>query len=371
MRRLPTYEERAKLRQAREQRRRELLAQADQVRAEVAQLARDCAAASFGPGDEPRQERVEAQLVRLEAARAALQLALQLVEQDDPEQLGDLPDRLQAALGRWKRSSEGWWEARIVHRPRLLITKDQDTGQVRISVVMMPFGPYFYRHWRQEGKQHTQYLTRQRPKDFPADQEVPELPEPAPLVPVSQLGREALVLADQLAGLHNAEADEDRRRRLRRLLKAAGRRVERRLRAEAQHHGELSVLDKSVHTIFSDASEVSPVSQVEPPALPPPSQVPLPLAEAVDQVTARQLGGDDPQAAVLRALGGSREPVAAVWRRLGWQRRALEAVINEHYDALLAEGMRLFVATASHSRVEHYITVHGVRHSHICREQRG
>jgi len=258
MPRLPTYHERAELARVRAERRRELLDQADQMRGEIAQLARDCVALTFGPGEEPGRERVDAQLARLEAARAAAQLLRLLIEVDDPAQLGDLPDQLQAAMGRWKRASEGWWEARIVERPKLLITKDKATGQVRIDVVMWPFGPYYYRHWRQEGRQHTLYLGKKRPPNLPERQEVPAIPEPRPLALVSRLGREALALAEQLAVRSNVEQDAARQRRLRRLLRAAGRRVERRLRAERQEdEAELGVSDGDIHTTILDISALA------------------------------------------------------------------------------------------------------------------
>jgi hypothetical protein len=231
MRRLPSLAERAERARQRAQRRAELLAQADALRGDLAQVGRDLALVAFGPGDEPRLERATAQLARLEAANAAAQLARLLVEVDEPNAVEGVAAQLHAALGRWRRASEGWWEARIVWRPRLEITLDKATGRVEIAVVSQPFGPYYYRHWRQEGRQHTEYFGRQRPEGFPDEDDV-EVPVASPLVPVSPLGRDALALANRLQLAFNAAEGQAERERLRRLLRAAGRRVERRLRAE-------------------------------------------------------------------------------------------------------------------------------------------
>ena len=39
-----------------------------------------------------------------------------------------------------------------------------------------PNGLYFYHHWRQEGRQHTQYLGHERPADFPEEDTPPHDP---------------------------------------------------------------------------------------------------------------------------------------------------------------------------------------------------
>jgi hypothetical protein len=278
MKRLPSFVERAERARQRAQRRAELLDQADALRAEIAQAGRDLALVAFGPGGDPRRERAAAQLARLEAAQSAAQLARLLVEADDPDRAGEVAAQLQAALGRWMRASVGWWEARIVWRPRVVITVDKATGQIALDVVLHPFGPYYYRHWRAEGRQQTAYFGRKRPENFPTEEDIAEVPEARPVAPLSALGREALALAHRLQVAYNAAArGQELRKRLRRLLRAAGRRVERRLRAERQgllsvsggllhttslaapgnSGDELSVADEIVHTTFQDAPPVA------------------------------------------------------------------------------------------------------------------
>ena len=245
MKRLPSYPERAERARQRAQRRAELRDQADALRAEISQAGRDLAVVAFGLGGEPRRERAAAQIARLEAARSAAQLARLLVDVDDPDRASEVVAQIQAALGRWRRASEGWWEARIVWRPRVQITVDNATGQMSVDVVMHPFGPYYYRHWRAEGRQQTAYFGRKRPEGFPDEEDMAEVPEARPVAPVSALGREALALLNRLQIAYNVtERGQERRQRLRRLLRAAGRRVERRLRAERL----LSVSDEVVHT---------------------------------------------------------------------------------------------------------------------------
>lgn|GEM_PF-3071617 len=256
MKRLPSHAERAERSRQRTQRRAELLDHADALRDEIAQAGRDLALAAFGPGSEPRRERAAAQISRLAAARAAAQLARLLVEGDDPDRSAEVAAQIQAALGRWRRASEGWWEARIVWRPRVQITVDNATGQMTVAVVIRPFGPYYYRHWRSEGTQQTAYFGRTRPEGFPDDDDVAEVPVARPVVPVSALGREALALVNRLhAAYHAAEGGQERRPRLHRLLRRAGRRVERRLRAERQD--ELSVDDEALHTTRRDTPPVA------------------------------------------------------------------------------------------------------------------
>jgi hypothetical protein len=72
------------------------------------------------------------------------------------------------------------------------------------------------------------------PEGFPSDLEVPEAPGDQAIHPASTLTREAITLADCLAGIHNAEANKQRRDRLYRVLKNASRRAERRLRRDVQ-----------------------------------------------------------------------------------------------------------------------------------------
>lgn len=226
-----TKADRAALARERAERRQAILDQADALRAEAALLARDCAAAAFGPVDDPRQDRLDALLARLDLARAALALARSAINHDDPDDLGEHPAALQSALGRWKRASAGWWEARFVRRPKLLITQDPYTGELRLDLVSWSYGPYFYRLWRQDGQQHSEYFGRTVPDGFPLDQYLAP-PDPEPVAVRSSLAQEALALAERLAALTASAGDAERKRRLHRLVKRAGRRVERRVRAE-------------------------------------------------------------------------------------------------------------------------------------------
>ena len=255
MKRLPSHAERAARARQQAQRQAELLGLADALRAEIAHVGRDLALVAFDPGGEPPSERVAAQLARLEAARAAAQLARLLVEVDAPDRAVTLAAELQAALGRWRRASEGWWEARIVWRPRVRIDLDAATGQIALAVVMHPFGPYFYRHWRADGRQQSAYFGRQRPDGFPAEDDIARPTDARPVAPLSALGREALALADRLSVAYNAaERGQERQQRLRRVLRAAGRRVERRLRAERLTPADLlGVPDELLHTTNQEA----------------------------------------------------------------------------------------------------------------------
>jgi hypothetical protein len=72
------------------------------------------------------------------------------------------------------------------------------------------------------------------PEGFPSDLEVPEVLSDQAVHPASVLTREAIALAERLAGLHNEEVDKQHRDRLYRVLKVASRRSERRLRRDAQ-----------------------------------------------------------------------------------------------------------------------------------------
>jgi hypothetical protein len=53
---------------------------------------------------------------------------------------------------------------------------------------MSPFGPYYYRHWRAEGRQQTEYFGRKRPEGFPDEDDIAEVPEARPVAPLSALG---------------------------------------------------------------------------------------------------------------------------------------------------------------------------------------
>ncbi|RRR75218.1 MAG: hypothetical protein EI684_05280 [Candidatus Viridilinea halotolerans] len=279
-----TREGRLELARARAKRRQALLDQAESLRQEVAQLARDCAAAAFGPGDEPRQERVGALLFRMEAACAALHMAREILRQDDPSTLGEWPSRLQAALGRWSKASAGWWEARFVRRPRVMISEDRATGAIHVEVTYRTFGPYFYRHWREDGKQHSRYYGKEPPDDYPADEDVPEPPPPQPVLPASLLSCEAAALVERLRLLVQS-AQEEQRQRLRRTLRVAGRRLERRLRADHKA-GMLFLADDVTASADVGSSAPPPILQPRPPL---PAETPL---GADPQVLARLADAD-------------------------------------------------------------------------------
>jgi hypothetical protein len=191
------------------------------------------------------RERVAAQVERLAAAQLALDLALRLLQVDDPDRqpisggeaqpsARELHVQLNERLGRWYRMGEGWWEARIVWRPRIQVVRDPDTQHAAIAVMWYPFGPYYYRHWRQDGRQQTKYLGRDRPNGFPLEDDI-ELPAPEPSGEVGWLVAEARSLAQRVQDDLDAAAGKSRRaQRLQRVLRRALRRAQRRLRAEVR-----------------------------------------------------------------------------------------------------------------------------------------
>lgn len=236
-RRLPTWEERAKRAAEREARFAALRRQGNEVRRELAALAQRCAAVATEAQD-TADERLAAQLGRLEAARQALELAAQLLQVDRPDEVlsAEGPTAIErqaqlvAALGRWRRSSGGWWETRMVARPAVV-----DNGAT-VSVEWLWYGPYLYQHWREGGKQETRYHGLGIPDEAPAWVEEAILPPSPPAEEqLGQLTRQALQLAraihQRLSGRETIPAA--RLRRLRRVLRRAMRRATRRARAEA------------------------------------------------------------------------------------------------------------------------------------------
>ena len=163
MKLLPSWEERQELAQQRASRRHELLDQASSLRQQIATQAQTCAQIAADEPRTPATERIAAQLDRLSAAQLALDLAARLLQTDDPDSqpihdgqaqpsARELHADLGEKLGRWYRAGAGWWEARTVWRPRIAIERDPDTKEIEVSIQWWPYGPYFYRHWRQEGK---------------------------------------------------------------------------------------------------------------------------------------------------------------------------------------------------------------------------
>jgi hypothetical protein len=191
MRRRLTIAEREELVAERARRQQELLDEAATLRRSIAERAQACARLAQRDRRRPVRERVAAQVERLGAAQLALDLAARLLQVDDPDHQPiaggeaqpsprELHVQLSERLGRWYRMGEGWWEARIMWRPRIQVVRDPETKQATIGVVWYPFGPYYYRHWRQDGRQQTKYLGRDRPAGFPVEEDR-ELPEPEPI----------------------------------------------------------------------------------------------------------------------------------------------------------------------------------------------
>lgn len=216
-----------------------------------------------------RPSGIAAQLDRLSAAQIALDLAARLLQTDDPDSqpihdgqaqpsARELHADLGAALGRWYRAGAGWWEARTVWRPRIEIERNPDTKELTIEVVWWPFGPYFYRHWRQEGKQHTRYYGTEIPDDYPQDADLP-LPEPQPITDLGPLVMQARALMEQLQIALEETTGKQHRQRLRRALRRASQRIRRRLRAE-KHQPP---------TESTDEPPASTDDQAQEPALPP------------------------------------------------------------------------------------------------------
>jgi hypothetical protein len=255
MKYLPTWEERQELAQQRAARQRELLEQAITLRQQIATQADGCAQIASEPPRTPPTERIAAQIDRLSAAQIALDLAARLLQVDDPDSqpiqggqaqpsARELHATLGERLGRWYRAGAGWWEARTVWRPRIEIERDPDTKELRIEVVWWPFGPYFYRHWRQEGKQHTRYYGTDMPDDYPQDADLP-LPEPQPITDLGSLVVQARALIGRLQHALDQGGSRPRQQRLRRTLRRASQRMLRRLRAEKHEPPEAGADDQA------------------------------------------------------------------------------------------------------------------------------
>lgn len=220
----------------REARHAALRQQGDAVRRELATLAQRCAAVA-AQGQDTADERLAAQLGRLEAARQPLELAAQLLQVDRPDEVLSAEGltaierqaRLTTALGQWHRASGGWWETRMVARPAVV-----DNGAA-VSVEWLWHGPYLYQHWREGGKQETRYHGLSVPDEAPAWVEEVITPLPLDEAQLGPLTRQALQLARVIHEELNSELliSAKRRKRLRRVLRRAMRRATRRARAEA------------------------------------------------------------------------------------------------------------------------------------------
>ncbi len=269
MKYLPTWEKRQELAQQRATRRHELLEQATSLRQQIAAQAQACAQIANDEPRTPPTERNAAQIDRLSAAALALDLAARLLQTDDPDSqpisqgqaqpsARELHADLGEKLGRWYRAGAGWWEARTVWRPRIEIERNPDTKELTIEVVWWPFGPYFYRHWRQEGKQHTQYLGTEQPDDYPQDADLP-LPEPQPITDLGPLVVQARALMGRLQHALDQGGSKPHQQKLRRALRRASQRTLRRLRAEKHEPPAAS----------ADEPPASTGEQEQAPALPP------------------------------------------------------------------------------------------------------
>ncbi|HEU4329412.1 MAG TPA: hypothetical protein VFS21_40115 [Roseiflexaceae bacterium] len=230
-------EQRDRERAAREQQLREQLAQ--QRPAITAALQRCAQAAAWEPAP-VAPEHLMGGVEGGEAARLALLLAAQLLgDSSSPAgeaRINTLQEELVAALTRWRRAGEGWWEVRWVERPQIRIAVDRDTKAIHVSAQMVSFGPYFYRYWRQDGEQRSRYFGREQPEGFP---EI-EIPQPRALEQLGPLATEAIQLAQRLAELLEATGSK-RRHRVRRVLRRAIRRAERRIRGEKTEKVEHSI----------------------------------------------------------------------------------------------------------------------------------
>ncbi|HEU4325294.1 MAG TPA: hypothetical protein VFS21_19280 [Roseiflexaceae bacterium] len=193
-RRLPTHAERRERAQRRTQRHAELRLFGDIARQELEQLASRVARVAAQP-QQVADERLAAQLDRLAAARAALELAEQLLQvdrDDEPAEEGgptaiERQTQLMRAMGRWRWSSNGWWEVRWVPRPLVAVDEDWRTRQIAVAVQWVIHGPYFYYHWREEGRKETRYHGLEPPDDAPwAEPEVPTAIDEAQLSPLTQ-----------------------------------------------------------------------------------------------------------------------------------------------------------------------------------------
>jgi hypothetical protein len=273
MNRRLSLEERHSLAEQRAARQRELLEQAATLHQQIAERAQEYAQIAADDPRTPPTERIGAQIDRLSAAALALELAARLLQTDDPDSqpirngqpqpsARELHAELGSALGRWYRAGAGWWEARTVWRPRIAIEHDPDTREIEINVAWWPFGPYFYRHWRQEGKQHTQYLGTERPDDYPQDTDLP-LPEPQPISDLGPLVVQGRDLARRLQTTLDQATGKQHQQRVRHALRRAIQRTLRRLRAEG-HQPPTESTDEEAQAPASTGDE-----QAQTPSLPP------------------------------------------------------------------------------------------------------
>ena len=127
--------------------------------------------AAVAPERRPSAESVEqswppehmARLARLQAAAAAIRLAAGLLEIDDRAAAAPLMATLADLTGQvkeWRRSGQGWFEDRLIKRPRLRWGKNDEGKIYLVGVDYVWYGPYRYFRWRQEGKLKTHYLGR-------------------------------------------------------------------------------------------------------------------------------------------------------------------------------------------------------------------
>jgi hypothetical protein len=263
MRRRLTIAEREELAAERARRQQELLDEAAALRGSIAERAQVCARLAQRDRRRPTRERIGAQVERLSAAQLALDLALRLLQVDDPDRqpivsgeaqpsVRELHTQLSERLGRWYRAGEGWWEARIVWRPRIQVVRDPETTRATIEVMWYPFGPYYYRHWRQDGKQQTKYLGRDRPNGFPVEEDI-ELPAPEPSGEVGWLVMEARELAQHLQDELDAAPVKSRRaQRLQRVLRRALQRAQRRLRGEVREREGERRIERDADGVVSE-----------------------------------------------------------------------------------------------------------------------
>jgi hypothetical protein len=159
-----------------------------------------------------------------------------VLQVDDPDQhqpsARELHRDLGTALGRWYRAGAGWWEARIVWQPKLIFDRDPESGDLRdLDLTWHPYSPYFYRHWRADGQQHTQYLGTAPPDDY-LEAADPTLPAPERITELHPLTEQARALAQRLLAARDQAHAPLRRQRLTRARQRAARRTLRRFRAE-------------------------------------------------------------------------------------------------------------------------------------------
>lgn len=264
MKRRSTWKERRLLAEERATRHRELLDQAANLRQQIAARAQQCALLATDTARTPPTKRVAVQIDRLSAAQFALDLAARLLQVDDPDRqpisdgltqpsARELHSALGERLGRWYRAGSGWWEARTVWRPRIEITHTPDTHEIEIKLAWWPYGPYFYRHWRQEGQQQTEYFGINMPDEFPQDADL-VLPEPRPIGEIGPLAVQARALVKHLQIALEQATGKQRQQRLRRAIRRASQRTLRRLRAE-NRQPPVSNTDEQAQESVSNADE--------------------------------------------------------------------------------------------------------------------